>query len=121
MLFLTNMGAILLAGTITFMATNLLRAVGRDPRQLTRSLVAIGLFVLLIAVPLRANSTLIWQDATREDSIRQIVQDWLPQPGREIYAITVDGDEVTVTMEEVATFLLPRRRWIKSGRDTVRT
>lgn len=95
MLFLTNMGAILLAGTVTFMFTGL-AAVGRRPAQIRNALFAIVAFVALIAIPLRANSHLIWQDATREDEVLSIVEDWLPSTEWEIYSVNVEDDEVQI-------------------------
>ncbi len=97
-LFLTNMGAILLAGTVTFLVTGLARAVGRRPAQVRNALLAIVAFVALIAIPLRANSNLLWEDATRESDVLAIVQDWLEPTGWEVYESRVDGDEVVLLL-----------------------
>ena len=97
-LFLTNMGAILLAGTITFIATGLAGVVGRRASQMRRAFLAIVLFVGLIAIPLRANSNLLWQDATREDDTLEIVQGWLAGTEWEIYEVTVHGNDVDIVL-----------------------
>jgi uncharacterized hydrophobic protein (TIGR00271 family) len=97
-LFLTNMGAILLAGTITFMVTGLATAVGRRTAELRSALIAIVVFVGLIAVPLRANSNLIWQEATREDDTLAIIEAWLGSTDWEIYEVEVEGNRVDILL-----------------------
>lgn len=97
-LFLTNFGSILLAGTITFIATGLASVVGRRASQLRRAFVAIVLFLALIAIPLRANSNLLWQDATREDDTLAIVNDWLAGTDWEIYQVSVHGNNVNILL-----------------------
>ena len=52
MAVLLAVGAILLAGTITFLVTGLAAAVGRRPSQVRNALFAICVFVALIAIPL---------------------------------------------------------------------
>jgi uncharacterized hydrophobic protein (TIGR00271 family) len=97
-LFLTNFAAILLAGTVTFFLTGLARTVGRGPREIRNAFIATVALVLLITLPLRANSHQIWQDATREDEVRQIVESWLPAEDWELYSVNVEGDEVQVAV-----------------------
>ncbi len=97
-LFLTNMGAILLAGTITFIATGLASVVGRRASEMRRAFIAILLFIALIAIPLRANSNLLWQDATREDDTLAIVNDWLAGTEWEVYEVNVHGNDVRIVL-----------------------
>lgn len=97
-LFLTNFGAILLAGTVTFIATRLASAVGRSANELRTGIIGIVVFVALIAIPLRANSNLIWQNANREQEVREIVEDWLPDDQWEIYSVTVEGDVLKLVL-----------------------
>ena len=97
-LFLTNMGAILLAGTITFLATGMGSLVGRRASEVGRAFVAIILFVALIAIPLRANSNMIWADANHEGSILELVTDWLEPTDWEVYEVEVHGDEVQIVL-----------------------
>ncbi len=95
-LFLANMGAILLAGTIAFIATGLATAVGRRAGEARSALIGILVFVAIIIIPLRANSTYLWLEATREEEALAIVRDWLEPTDWDIYEIRVDGDEVTI-------------------------
>jgi uncharacterized hydrophobic protein (TIGR00271 family) len=97
-LFLTNMGAILLAGTITFLATGMGSLVGRKASEVGRAFVAIIAFVGLIAIPLRANSNLIWADATHEDSVLEYVTEWLEPTDWEVYEVQVHGEEVQIVL-----------------------
>ena len=97
-LFLTNIGAILLAGTITFLVTGLAAAVGRRPSQVRNALFAICVFVALIAIPLRANSHRLWADATHEEKVLEIVHDWIEPTDWEVYAVNVDGNLVEIAL-----------------------
>lgn len=97
-LFLTNIGAILLAGTVTFIFTGLARAVGRRPKEIRNGLIAIVAFVILIALPLRLNTISLWGDAQHEDDALSIVTAWLEPTAWEVYEVRVDDDEVLVLL-----------------------
>ena len=98
LLFVTNFAAILLAGAVTFIATGLAEGVGRSPRQLRKSLAVIALLVVVIAIPLRANSQDLWTDVNKEDKARAAVQDWLAPTDWEVYSINVDGDKIELVL-----------------------
>lgn len=97
-LFLTNFGAILLAGTVTFMITGLAQGTGRDTGEIRNALIAIVVFVALIAIPLNANGDQIWSDARRADQINGIVDGWISGSEWELYNVNVDGDHVTIVL-----------------------
>jgi uncharacterized hydrophobic protein (TIGR00271 family) len=98
LLFATNFAAILLAGTITFVATGLAEGVGRRPKELRMSLFAILLLIAVIVIPLRLNSTDLWTDVRREDEALAVVQDWLEPTEWEVYTINVDDDEIELVL-----------------------
>ena len=97
-LFLTNFGAILLAGTVTFVLTGLASGVGRGPRELRNALIAIVLFVGLISIPLKANGNAIWEEARREDAALKIINEWLESTDWEIYQAEVDGSDLNLIL-----------------------
>lgn len=97
-LFLTNFGAILLAGTVTFVLTGLASGVGRRPRELRNALIAIVLFVALISIPLKANGNAIWEEARREDAALKIINEWLESTDWEIYQAEVDGSDLNLIL-----------------------
>jgi uncharacterized hydrophobic protein (TIGR00271 family) len=97
-LFMTNFGAILLAGTITFILTGLARGTGRAPREIRTAMLAIFGFVALIALPLVANGNAIWTEARREDQIREIISTWLADSTWELYEVTVEDKHVSLIL-----------------------
>jgi uncharacterized hydrophobic protein (TIGR00271 family) len=98
LLFITNFAAILLAGTVTFVFTGLAQGVGRGPGELRTAMIAIGLLVAVILIPLRGNSRDLWTDTTREDEALDIVQDWLEPTDWEVYAVNVDDEEIELVL-----------------------
>lgn len=98
LLFVTNFAAILLAGTITFALTGLAEGVGRTWAELRLTGLAIILFVVIIAIPLRANSAALWNDVHREDAAREIVGAWLAPTQWELYDVRVNGTELELIL-----------------------
>ncbi len=96
LLFVTNFAAILLAGTVTFFLTGLAEGVHREPREMRSSMLAIGVLVCLVAIPLFANTEVFWHNANREDAAIGIVNEWLADSDWEVYRVSVDGNEVEV-------------------------
>jgi len=98
LLFATNFIAILLAGTITFVLTGLALGVGRTPRELGKALLVIVALIVLIAVPLAANSNYFWTDVNREDDALAAVEQWLDGSDWEVYDVEVESEEAEMTM-----------------------
>ena len=98
LLFTTNFAAILLAGTVTFVLTGLAEGVGRSWWDLRAAGLAILLFVAIIAIPLRANSTALWNDVHHENSARAIVEAWLAPTDWELYEVRVNGTDLEMAL-----------------------
>jgi uncharacterized hydrophobic protein (TIGR00271 family) len=98
LLFITNFTAILLAGTITFILTGLATSASRPKGQMRNSIFAIIVVVVLVALPLMANSRELWTDTNRADKARAVVEAWLAPTAFEIYQIDVDDSNVSVVL-----------------------
>ena len=98
LLFMTNFAAILMAGTVTFLATGLATGVDRSARDLRRSLIAVAVVVVVIAIPLRINSKELWTDTDREDQALTVINEWLAPTDFEVDQINVDGEEISVLL-----------------------
>ncbi len=98
LLFITNFAAILFAGTITFILTGLATGVGRDRKELRTSFLAIIAMVILVALPLRANSQDIWTDTNNESRAFNVIEDWLAGTDFEIEAVNVEDNELSVLL-----------------------
>jgi uncharacterized hydrophobic protein (TIGR00271 family) len=98
LLFITNFTAILLAGTITFILTGLATTALRQKGEIRNSIAAIIVVVVLVAIPLLANSRELWTDTNRADKARAVVEAWLAPTTFEIYRIDVDESDVSVVL-----------------------
>lgn len=98
LLFITNMAAIFLAGTVMFFFTGLVAGAHRTLRDLVVPLVAILIFVVAVATPLLANSDVYWTDVNNEDASKQAVQSWLEGTDWELYEVDVDGNDIEVVL-----------------------
>jgi uncharacterized hydrophobic protein (TIGR00271 family) len=99
LLFITNMAAIFLAGSITFLFMGLARGVGRSVNDMRPALVAIVLFTIVIAIPLGFNTGTVWGDVNNEHDITKAVDDWIgDNPNWELQQVTVDGNDVTILL-----------------------
>ena len=98
LLFMTNFAAILLAGTVTFLATGLASGVGRSRRDLRTGLIAIVVVVIVIIIPLRINSQDLWTDTNREDKAHEVINAWLAPTDFEVDQVVVDGNKITLLL-----------------------
>jgi uncharacterized hydrophobic protein (TIGR00271 family) len=98
LLFLTNFAAILLAGTLTFMAMGLATGVGRSGRDLRNGIIAVIVVVVVVAIPLRVNSQDLWDDTNHEDAAYDVVADWLQPTDFSIISVDVDDEKITVNL-----------------------
>ena len=98
LLFVTNFAAILLAGTLTFLATGLATGVGRSGKDLRPALIAVVVVVVVIAIPLKINSQSLWTDVNHEDDVLKVVQAWLAPTAYEVNQVTVDDNKVTLQL-----------------------
>jgi uncharacterized membrane protein len=96
LLFTTNFVAILFAGTLTFIVMGLATGAGRTQRELRKSVVAIVIVLILVGIPLRANSNDLWANSNNEQRIREMAEDWLIGTDYLVDQVVVDGNEVTV-------------------------
>ena len=98
LLFITNMAAIFLSGTVMFFFTGLLAGSNRTAKDLVAPLIAILVLVIAVTAPLVANSDVYWTDVNNEDASKQAVQSWLEGTDWELYEVDVDGDDVEVVL-----------------------
>ena len=98
LLFVTNFAAILFAGSVTFILTGLATGVGRSRRDLRKSLLTIVVMVVLVAIPLRANSQELWTDASHESDARAVIETWLAGTDYEIDSVNADKNELTILL-----------------------
>ncbi len=98
LLFLTNVGAILLSGLIVM---SLYRV--RDADRLAEkarggrlSLVVVGMFVLAIAIPLAATSRTIASQTIDASNVRTVATEWATPAGWTIESVVPNGNGYTV-------------------------
>jgi uncharacterized membrane protein len=99
LLFLTNVAAILVAGTITFGAAGYAReAAERDPRVARRARAFIVVLVVALLVPLGLTSlrTSRYEGYVRATS--DAAEQWLEGTGWELDSVHVTGDEIVITV-----------------------
>lgn len=97
-LFLTNFAAILLAGTVTFIATGLAAGVGRRPSQLIVPLLLLLLLGVAIAAPLASNSASLWTTNRRENAVFNDVSAWLAETDTELVTVRVNRSNVEIDL-----------------------
>jgi hypothetical protein len=83
---------------VTFVLTGFALGVGRTPKELRNAGVAIALLIVLVAIPLVANSNLYWTDINREEDALAAVDRWLEGTEWEVYHIDVDSEDEELTV-----------------------
>ena len=99
LLFLTNVAAILVAGTITFGAAGYGReAAKRDPRLARRARTIVGLLVVALLVPLGIASMRTAQYEGYVRATTHTAQDWVKDTNWKLDSVQVAGDEIVITV-----------------------
>jgi uncharacterized hydrophobic protein (TIGR00271 family) len=99
LLFGTNVAAILLSGVIVMALYHVgrLSAVARTPSAGTRALtVAIVASVILLAIPLTAQSVRIAQEELNQEHVQKVADEWAAAHGWQIVGIDSSVDDVQV-------------------------
>ena len=99
LLFLTNVGAILIAGAVVFGAAGYQReAVERDPRIARRARALIAVFVIALIVPLSVAS---WRTSRYEGWVQattKAAHAWVDGTGWDVDSVRLSGDDIVITV-----------------------
>lgn len=98
LLFITNMAAIFLAGSLMFVATGLATGSDRKFSDFRGAFIAIVIFTIAVAIPLWYNSEELWTDVNKEDDAIAVAEEWLGGTDWEIYETNVDGNELELVV-----------------------
>lgn len=105
LLFLTNVAAILLTGTVVMAFYGVNRAVVPDITALARAvnrrraITLILVLVVIVAIPLTRSSITIAQDTTRESTFRAAAQPWAAATGWELVTVSTIEGKLTARFE----------------------
>jgi uncharacterized hydrophobic protein (TIGR00271 family) len=100
-LFLSNLVSMVLAGTLTFTAAGYKAEVmARRARRNRHTTVGVGLLLVLVALPLVANSVLTAAVSTYSRHAEQVADDWITAtPGASVSSVTVLGRDVRIAIQ----------------------
>jgi uncharacterized hydrophobic protein (TIGR00271 family) len=99
LLFLTNVAAILVAGTITFGAAGYAReAAGRDPKVARRARTFIIVLVVALLLPLGVASIRTAQYERYLTSITDVTHEWVDGTSYKVDSVRVAGDKIVITV-----------------------
>jgi uncharacterized hydrophobic protein (TIGR00271 family) len=89
-LFLTNVGAILLSGLVVMALYHVFEVAANEHPGVNRFVAAalVGMFVLLLAVPLGISSTRITQETIDRENVAPVAQRWAREAGWEVDSVT---------------------------------
>lgn len=96
LLFLTNVGAILLSGLVVMALYRVGRGGGKLGGVTTPAAIAVVAFVLVLAVPLAASSAKLTRDAMRVRDVTRVAQAWAEPAGWRIDVVDTTNDGVVV-------------------------
>jgi uncharacterized hydrophobic protein (TIGR00271 family) len=105
LLFLTNVGAILLSGLAVMWLYRVHRASvaaePASPRRLSRggATVLVIVFVAVLAVPLAASSARVAADAFQRQRVADVAREWAVPAGWDVVSVEPDADAVRVRVE----------------------
>ena len=98
LLFVSNLLALVLAGTLVFAAVgHTTHPEGRSPR---RAYLAIGLLLLLVGLPLAANTVATYLLSVLTDRVQTVAEDWLAEtPGASVAGVDFVSNEIHVEVQ----------------------
>ena len=98
LLFVSNLLALILAGTLVFAAVgHTSHPEGRSPR---RAFLAIGLLLLLVGVPLVANTVATYLLSVLTDRVQTVAEEWLAKtPGASVAGVEFVSNEIHVDVQ----------------------
>ena len=116
-LFLTNVGAILLSGLIVMTLYRVFEVAATDEPQVNRRLAAVvvGLFVLILTVPLALSSVRITSDTLNRERVAPVAEKWANASGWKILEIT--SSEAGVDVQASGGFPEPNPQLLKQALD----
>lgn len=101
LLYITNLAGIVLAAMVVFVLTGFVPEfqIRRGIKEIRLGFVVAAISVLVISVPLLANSLLVVNDARDQAAVRGAVENWLgDEPSLEVVELEVSGNDVTVNL-----------------------
>lgn len=98
LLFVSNLLALVLAGTLVFAAVgHTTRTDGRSPR---RAYLMIGLLLLLVGVPLAANTVATYLLSVLSERVETVAEEWLAgTPGASVAGVELVSHEIHVQVQ----------------------
>ncbi len=101
LLYITNLAGIVLAAMVVFVLTGFVPEfqIRRGFKEIRLGFVVAAISVLVISVPLLANSLVVVNDARDQAAVRGAVENWLgDEPSLEVVELEVSGNDVTVNL-----------------------
>ena len=116
-LFLTNVGAILLSGLIVMTLYRVFEVASIDEPRVNRRLAAIvvALFVVILTVPLALSSIRITNDTLNRERVAPVAEKWAHKSGWQILSIT--SSEAGVDVQASGGLPEPSPQLLKSALD----